>query len=430
MAELTTLTCSGGLRGSVELPPSKSYTHRAVLLASLADGESHIVSPLISRDTLATVDGCRAFGAELREWHRTLSVRGSRVNLPKDVVNVENSGTTLRFLTSVLASTPAGHSVLTGDESVRRRPMQPLLDALRELGAEAWSTRGNGCAPVVVKGGGIRGGKARMKGDVSSQFVSSLMISGALAGGDVTLELSEAVSRPYMDATVAAMSRFGISVERDGYSTFSVPAGKGYKPCEFTVPADMSSASFIGAGVALVGGKVAMGKVDQSLPQGDARIFKILRSMGVEISEGGGQVVVQADGGELEGGSFDLADTPDLLPVVAVLGLRAKAGVTISGVRHARFKETDRVAMMAAELAKLGAEVEEREDGLTVRPGHPRPAILEAHSDHRLFMAFSLASLLFARGSAVAGEDSVDVSYPNFLKDMSSLGAAVGRVAA
>jgi len=308
--------------------------------------------------------------------------------------------------------------------------MQPLLDALAGLGAQAWSSRGNGCAPVIVKGGGIRGGEVRVQGDVSSQFISSLLISAPFARAGVTLNVADAVSKPYIDATIATMSRFGVPVERDGYGTLSVGAGHAYRPSDFVVPADMSSASFIAAGVAMVGGRVALGRVDEGLPQGDSRIFGILKSMGVSVSEGSGEVMVESDGGLLEGGKFDLRDTPDLLPVVAVLALRSKSEVAISGVRHARFKETDRVGTMALELAKIGADIEQSEDGLRLRPSRLRPATLDAHSDHRLFMAFSLASLLLPAGLPVTGEDSLDVSYPSFIRDMSSLGATVRRVTA
>jgi 3-phosphoshikimate 1-carboxyvinyltransferase len=398
------------------------------MLASLAEGGSMVINPLMSRDTRATMNGCRAFGASLDKDESGLKVVGSKVGLPSDVVNVENSGSTLRFLTSVLASAPAGYSVLTGDESIRRRPMQPLLDALAQLGAEAWSSRGNGCAPVIVRGGGIRGGEVTIRGDVSSQFISSLLMSGPLASRDVTVKLVDAVSRPYIDATIAVMSRFGIEVERDGYRWLRVRPGQGYEPCEFEVPADMSSASFVGAAVALMGGRVVLRRLDPSLPQGDARVMEVLRAMGAAVKEVGDEITIESEGEKLDGGSFDLSDTPDLLPVVAVLALRARSEVVVSGVRHARFKETDRVAMLSLELSKLGVELEEREDGLTIRPSPLRPAVLDAHDDHRLFMAFSLASLLFPSGIPVAGADSMDVSYPSFLQDMNSLGASVRRL--
>jgi len=398
-------------------------------MASLAQGESRVVNSLVSRDTNATVAACESFGAEVVKTDGELRITGSQVLLPDNIVNVENSGTTLRFLTSALSLAPEGYSILTGDESIRRRPMQPLLDALGHLGVEAWSSRANGCAPVVVKGGGMRGGEAWIRGDMSSQFVSSLIVSAPMAAREVTVKVESVVSKPYIDATIAMMSTFGVSVEREGYETFRVASGQAYRPCEITVPADLSSASFIAAAVALVGGRVELRGLDFSLPQGDARIAEILRSMGAEVRKGEREMLVESEGGPLQGGSFDLSDTPDLLPVVAVLALKSRSPVEVYGVGHARYKETDRVAILAAELKKLGVMAEERRDGLSIRPGAPRPAALDAHDDHRLFMAFVLASLLFPGGAPVAGAESLDVSYPTFLADLARMGAVVRRTA-
>jgi 3-phosphoshikimate 1-carboxyvinyltransferase len=424
----TRVTSSGPLRGSVSVPPSKSYTHRSVLMASLAeDGKSIIRNPLISRDTIATVEACASMGARVERKQGAVGITGTRPKIPDNVVNVENSGTTLRFMTSAFSLAPKGHVILTGDSSIRRRPMQPLLDTLAQLGVQAWSSRKNGCAPIIVEAGGMRGGDASIRGDVSSQFISSLLISTPLAEIDTTLEVADAVSRPYIEMTLTLLQRYGVRVRNNGYSLFDVESHQRYKPSDFTVPADFSSASFIVAAVAMLGGRVTIENLDASLPQGDAAIVEIARSMGAKVSDEDGALVVTSDGDPLTGGKFDLRDTPDLLPVVAALALKADSPVEIEGTAHARFKETDRIAIVAEELSKLGVNIKEREDGLRILPtkGRLAAAPLDAHDDHRMFMAFSLASMLIPGGTPVKGAESLDVSYPSFLEDIKSLGAKV-----
>ncbi|HVC27145.1 MAG TPA: 3-phosphoshikimate 1-carboxyvinyltransferase [Nitrososphaerales archaeon] len=428
----TRVLATGQLSGSISVPPSKSYTHRAVLMASLAVAGgrgrgSRIRNPLLSRDTNATVDACAAMGAEMEREEGVLTIVGTPPRVPDDVVNVENSGTTLRFMTSAFSLAPAGYVALTGDSSIRRRPMQPLLETLGQLGVQAWSSRGNGCAPVIVKTGGMRGGKASIRGDVSSQFISSLLISTPMAEIDTSLRVADAVSRPYIEMTLRLAEHFGVKVRKRGYSEFDVASGQEYRAADFSVPADFSSASFIVAAVAMIGGKVRIENLDASLPQGDARITEIARLMGAKVAEEKGALVISSDGDKLHGGTFDLGDTPDLLPVVAALALRCDSPVEIVGTAHARFKETDRIAIVSKELSKLGANVREREDGLRISPqkGRLEAALMDAHDDHRMFMAFSLASMLIPGGAPVVGAESLDVSYPTFLEDMKRLGAKV-----
>jgi 3-phosphoshikimate 1-carboxyvinyltransferase len=430
----TRVLAAGHLMGKVSVPPSKSYTHRAVMMASLVEADrrgrgSRIRNPLLSRDTNATVDACAAMGAKMERREAVLTVRGTRPAVPDDVVNVENSGTTLRFMTSALSLAPEGYAVLTGDSSIRRRPMQPLLDTLGQLGVQTWSSKGNGCAPILVKAGGMRGGKASIRGDVSSQFISSLLISSPMAEIDTVLRVADAVSRPYIDMTLRLAEHFGVKVGKRGYSEFEVASGQEYRAADFTVPADFSSASFIVAAVALVGGRVRIENLDFSLPQGDARIVEIVRRMGAKVSEDKGALLVESDGERLSGGRFDLGDTPDLLPVVSALALRCDAPVEIVGTAHARFKETDRIAIVSKEFSKLGVSVKERGDGLKILPtrGRLEAALLDAHDDHRMFMAFSLASMLVPGGAPIVGAESLDVSYPTFLEDVEKLGAKVKR---
>jgi 3-phosphoshikimate 1-carboxyvinyltransferase len=422
------LTAEASLSGKVKIPPSKSYTHRAVITASLSPEKSRVYNPLVSRDTLSTYRACRAMGAELEESGPCLEVVGTDPRAPEDIVNVENSGTTLRFMTSVFALSNRGYTILTGDASIRRRPMQGLLDALSELGAKARSSNGNGFAPIIVGEGGMSGGDTEIRGDVSSQFVSSLLISAPLARGDSLIRVVDAVSRPYIEATLRLSELHGIEIEREDYSRFKIRGRQQYRAHDFSVPGDFGSAAFVMAAVALVGGNVEFSELTASLPQADSAVMDLLSQMGVGVDRRPESIIVKADGKGLRGGSFDLSDSPDLLPVLSILALKCDDPVEIHGVAHARHKESDRIKVAVEGLQKIGARVEERHDGLRImKPEHFKSAVLDAHEDHRMFMAFSLVSLLAPTEIRVLGVESLDVSYPSFLDDIEQLGVEVAR---
>jgi 3-phosphoshikimate 1-carboxyvinyltransferase len=416
------------LNGTLRCPSSKSYTHRAVAVASLANENSTITHALMSRDTLATLTGCSSLGAEIKYGATKVQIKGSScLNPPENVINAENSGTTIRILTAMSGLVRTGYTVLTGDESLRSRPMLPLLNALRQLGIDAYSTKANGTPPIIVKGGGIRGGTALVDGSVSSQFISALLISSIYADSEVVIKVrGRLVSKPYVSATLATMKYFGVSIDHSPDMLEYYIRNAKFLGTKFEVPSDFSTAALILAGGAITGEKIRINGLNFQMPQGDSRIVDILRIMGcrIKIDKEKGEIVT---GGaeKLEGGDFDLADTPDLLPVVSVLALRAANPVTITGVAHARVKETDRVSNIRAELKKFGAQIHEYPDGLKIiAPKIIKNAVLEAHNDHRLFMAFTIASMMTEK-SIVAGAQSVDVSYPNFISDLKSIGARI-----
>ena len=414
--------------GSLRCPSSKSYSHRAITIASLAERQSTITNALLARDTLATLAGCQALGAEIKHESATVKVKGRHAfDPPENVVNAENSGTTIRIMTAMSGLVKTGHTVLTGDESLRKRPMQPILDALAQLGVEAYSTKGNGTPPLVVRGGGIKGGTTVIDGSISSQFISGLLIVGIYADSEIVMRIKGSlVSKPYVSATLATMKHFGVSVDHSSDMLEYQIKGANYRAAKFDVPSDFSTAALLLAAGALVGEKLKVKGLNFALPQGDSQIIDILKQMGcpIKVDKRKGEVVVQrADA--LEGGDFNLSDTPDLLPVVSILALKAKTPVTITGVAHARVKETDRVANIAQELVKFGARIKEFQDGLKITALRPlKNASLEAYNDHRLFMAFTIASMMTEK-SVVAGAESVDVSYPTFIQDMKDLGAKI-----
>jgi 3-phosphoshikimate 1-carboxyvinyltransferase len=417
------------INGTIRCPSSKSYTHRAIAIASLVEAQSIITNILIARDTLATLTACRSLGANvIHNNNNTLRIEGKRrFDPPDNIVNAENSGTTIRFLTVMSALVNKGYTVLTGDESLRKRPMQPMLDALQQLGVQCYSTKMNGTPPLIVRGGGIKGGTAVIDGSISSQFISALLISCIYADTDVTLKVKGyQVSAPYIDATLAIMKAFGVILkQRNKFSEYHI-CNDEYKSTFFDIPADFSTAALIIAAGVLAGNHLTIQGINFSLPQADSYIIEIIKSMGgkIKVDRQKGEVIVQGSS-NLSGGNFDLTNSPDLLPVVSVLALKSTKTVRIMGIAHARLKETDRVSNIAIELAKFGAKVKELEDEITITPPTViKNASVEAYNDHRLFMAFTIASMLTEK-STVTGAESVDVSYPNFIQDMVDLGADI-----
>jgi len=410
--------------GTVKAPPSKSYTHRAILGACLA-GEATVSNPLLSADTNATVDAARLFGADVTVEEETIRVVAPDEwpRVPEDVVDCANSGTTSR-LTSGIAALVDGTTVLTGDESLRSRPQGPLLDAIEELGGRASSTRRNDRAPVVVSGP-IDGGTVSIPGNVTSQFVSALLLAGAATEDGIAVEPESAVKgAPYVDVTIDFLDGFGVDARKteagfevDGDQQFSPEGGT------YTVPGDFSSASYLLAAGAVAGGEVVVTGVRPSA-QGDRAIVDILREMGVEVSwdRPAGRITVSRS--SLSGIDVDVGDTPDLLPTIAVLGVVADGTTRIANCEHVRHKETDRVSAMAEELAAMGAVVEETRDSLTIRGGESElgGAAVDGRADHRLVMAFAVAALAADGPTTIHDAEHVEVSFPRFFRVLEQLG--------
>ncbi len=407
--------------GAVDAPPSKSYTHRALALALLAD-RTRIEEPLLSEDPRATLDCVRRMGATVETDGDALVVAGGEPRAGDDVLQCLNSGTTMRLFTA-LAALPADHSVLTGDASLRRRPMQPLLDALRGLGADAFATHGNGCAPLVVRGP-LASGETFLPGDVSSQFVSALVLAGTQVDGGIAITLtSELKSRPYVEITLDMLKAFGGGAEATP-SGFAVDGPQDLRGGTYRVPGDWSTAAFPLAAAAVTGGDVAVRNLDARSAQGDKAVLDALRAFGAAVREReDGSVTATASG--LDGIELDLSDTPDMFPALCAIAVHARGTTVLKGAKHLRFKESDRIAAMVGELRKMGADVDEREDGAVVRGGRPlRGAKLHTFEDHRILMALAIAALR-ADGETVLDEhESCAVSYPRFIDDFKSMGAA------
>jgi 3-phosphoshikimate 1-carboxyvinyltransferase len=384
--------------------------------------------PLISRDTLATISASTAMGVSIDRQRSGLTIKGKHIlNTPSNIINAENSGTTIRIFAVMAALASTGFTILTGDASLRKRPMQPALDALGQLGVVCYSSRMNGLAPLLIKGGGIQGGSVIINGNMSSQFLSSLLISTIYAKSPVSIHVKgQQVSKPYVDSTLATMKAFGVAIDyKRDFLEYRIK-NKEYKAAQFNVPADFSTAAMILAAGVLAGGSITIRGLNFLLPQADSKILDILNDMDAQVCVNRTRGEVKVTGSSLlKGGSFDLTDSPDLLPVLSILALKARTPVEISGIAHARLKETDRVSNIASQLKKFGAKVIEQHDQLLITaPKVLKNSRIQTFNDHRLFMAFTIASLLTEK-TEVEGAESIDVSYPGFLQDLVQLGAKI-----
>ncbi len=407
----------------MQVPGSKSHTIRAVAIASLAGGESVIRAPLESNDTRAAVEAYRALGAEITLEAGEWKVRGTggELRAPDNVIDVRNSGVTLRTGMGSCALLREGMAVLTGDEQIRRRPAGPLAQSLNDLGAKVRSTRGNSFAPFVVEGR-LRGGETSIEA-VTSQYLSALLINCPLADGDSVIRVPVLNEAPYVEITLDWIRRQGIRVEQDGLREFRLPGRQQYQPVDRAIPADFSSATFfLGAG-ALGENEIVLRGLDMNDTQGDKAVIGYIEQMGAEVTIAESYLRVRAR--ELEGCDLDLNATPDALPMLAVLGCFARGTTRLLNVPQARLKETDRIAVMAQELGKLGARVEELPDGLIVHESKLKGTEVEGHGDHRVVMALAVAGCSIPGRTVVRGAEAAAVTYPEFRNHMAALGASI-----
>ncbi|QLD84432.1 3-phosphoshikimate 1-carboxyvinyltransferase [Natronomonas halophila] len=428
------------VHGTARAPPSKSYTHRAILAAGYAGG-AVVRNPLFSADTRATMRAVEAYGGSTTELDDgDLEVVGFEGDpeTPADVIDCANSGTTMR-LTAATGALVDGLTVLTGDSSLRSRPQGPLLDALKQLGARAESTRSNGEAPLIV-GEGVVGSEVSIRGDVSSQYITALLMAGAVTEEGVDVDLTtDLKSAPYVDITLEVLEDFGIEAEvlggddseiqAAGADGFRVPGGQSYEPDdgEYHVPGDFSSMSYLLAAGALAAEDELVVESAYPSAQGDSAIVGILEDMGAAIDWDRDNGVITVAQSDLQGIEVGVADTPDLLPTIAALGAVAEGTTRITDCEHVRLKETDRVAAMASELEKMGVDVEEYEDELVVHGGGLEGATVEGYEDHRIIMALATAALVADGETTIEGADHVDVSFPDFFEVLFHLGAGVER---
>lgn len=405
------------INGTVRIPGSKSITHRSLIAAGLAKGESLLEEPLFCEDTLYTIDGLRALGVQIVPDQDRVRVQGTGGEfLPstgtRDIY-LGNSGTSYRLLLSIV-SLARGDYIMTGSPRMQARPIGELVEALNELGVQASCTGRAGFPPVFIQARGILGGEVEIKGNESSQFISSLLLAGPCSEKGMEIHVrGPLVSRPYIDITLHVMEGFGVSVEREGYGSFKIPPGQRYRPGRFLIEGDVSNASYFWASAAVTGGTVVTENIyPHSTHQGDVGFLRLLEEMGCRVERGGNHVTVQ--GGPLSGIDWDMSSMPDMVPTLAAIALFADGKTSIRNISHLRHKESDRIRCVAQEWERLGSRIEERPDGLLIHGGGPLTgAVLDPHNDHRLAMSFAVIGLRVP-GIMIKNENCVTKSFPGF----------------
>ncbi len=410
------------LSGKIVCPANKSYTHRAIMLASLAKGKSIIKNVLNSSDINATINACKSFGTQITQTEKDLTIKGiTEFKVHDSMIDAMNSGTTIR-IAAAIASLSAEKTTLSGDDSLQKRPMQPLLDALESIGAKCSST--NGKPPITVTGI-AKGGNVNIQGNISSQFVTALMIIAPLTEKGLVLTIEgDLVSKPYLDATINIMKKFSVKIDTIvPYKKYQI-FPQDYKPTTVIIPSDFSSMGLLLSAAVLLGDELTLEMTKGDLPQGDEKIIDILKILGVDVNVSKNTISVKSPQ-KLKGGKFDLNSTPDLLPPLTILALKTAKPIEIFNVKHARYKETDRIAVLARELKKLGIKVKENDDGLILEaPDNPKSVELNSENDHRLFMAFCIAGM-YIGDCSVTNPESIEISYPNFISDMNKVGGKI-----
>lgn len=414
------------VHGRIRPPGSKSITNRAFICAALADGNCVLEGILDSEDTRVMVQALQEVGIAVEvDWQqRRATIPGQAGRIPKAEAQLylANSGTSIRFLTAML-SVGSGRFLLDGNTRMRQRPIHDLLDGLQQLGAEVRSIHGTGCPPVELRAAGLTGGTVRVRGDVSSQYLSGLLMACPYAEQPTTMEVrGELVSKPYVTMTLQVMAAFGIetadpTTTNPPFGKFEVPAGK-YQAQVYEIEPDASAASYFFAAAAITGGEVTVEGLGRQSLQGDVEFVGLLEQMGCEVDWEQNAITVR--GGSLHGIECDMNPISDTVMTLAAVALFADSPTTITGVGHIRHKETDRIQALVNELTKLGANVTPLEDGLRIEPQSLQPARLATYDDHRMAMSLALVGLQ-SPGVVIEDPGCTRKTYPDFFVDLAQL---------
>jgi 3-phosphoshikimate 1-carboxyvinyltransferase len=417
-----TLGKARGIDLSVVAPPSKSFTHRALVAAALSRGPSTLLDPLVSDDTIVTADALRCLGVPL-DWEpgrvRASGVGGRFPAREEITLDLRDSGTSMRFF-SALALLAGKPVILRGSPRMHERPIGPLAHALGELGGEVRYLGREGYPPLRVSGR-LRGGDVVVDGSMSSQFISALLMAAPCGEGDLTLEVSPPlVSRSYLDITAGVMAAFGAAPGREGYTRFRVKAGGGYRGRTYRIEGDFSSASFFLAMGAVCGGRVRVDNLNRSSPQGDRRFPDILGEMGCRVRWSGGGMILESDG-SLSGTDVDLSGSPDTVQTLCAVAAFARGPTRIRGIGHLRLKESDRIEATAKGLRNLGGDMRVGRDEVTIRPGPLHGGVIDPAGDHRTAMAFAVVGL-GTGGVTIRDAECVSKSFPGFWDQLREAG--------
>lgn len=416
------ITPRGPIDAVVSPPGSKSITNRSLVCAGLAEGRSVLDGVLDSEDTRVMIESIRRLGLELiwDRQHCRLELEGCGGTIPvrEQDLFVANSGTTMRFLTAMLPFCQ-GQFRLDGVARMRERPIQDLIDALNSLGADVRSQYDNGCPPVLIHANRVAGGAAAIRGDISSQYLSGLLMAIPYAQQPVTLNVDgPLVSQPYVKMTLDIMQSFGVSATEDNLRTFRIDAPQRYQGRHYAIEPDATAASYFWAAAAITGGRVTLKGLGRGALQGDARFCDCLEQMGCDVIRDQDHITVV--GKPLRGISVDMNAISDTAQTLAAVALFASGPTTITGIAHNRYKETDRITDLARELRKLGARVEELPDGLRIEPRALHGASITTYQDHRMAMSLALVGLR-VQDVIIQDPECTQKTYPHFFQDLDSL---------
>ncbi len=398
----------------VQVPGSKSISHRMVICAALSPGTSQIHNLLKSQDLSLTCQALEALGADIQQPSPTrVQVQGfnGRPLAHKAPIFLGNSGTSMRLLTGIAALGNTRYT-LTGDERMCQRPMKELLDALNLIQVNAGSNSPQGTPPVFVRGLGREGGRTCIDCSRSSQYLSSLLMMGALLDKGLVITLpGPPVSRPYIDLTLDIMTQFGVTGHRITDQEYQVPGNQTYEPGAYRVEPDLSNAGYFWAAGAITGRRIGVDHIRKNSLQGDLTQIHILEKMGCSLHFSHNSIAVQ--GHELKGVDVDMGNTPDAVPAMAVVAAFAKGKTRITNIGHLRIKECDRIEAVSSQLIKMGIGVTQGDDFMEIQGGSPQGASIETFNDHRIAMAFSVAGLV-VKGMKIENELCVEKSFPGY----------------
>jgi len=410
----------GCVNGSIRPPGSKSITNRALICAALADGTSRLTGALESDDTRVMIDSLRKLGVDVKAdfENAALTVSGTagNFNSPIEDLYIGNSGTTVRFLTAALAFA-GGQFQLDGVERMRERPIGPLVEALNGIGANVTAQSAGGCPPVVIKSPAIEAGSVSVSGNISSQYLSGLLMAAPLAAGDIEFKIAgDLISQPYVHMTIAVMKSFGVTVEFDEALThFAIRADQRYQSCDYDIEPDASAASYFFAAAAICGGTATVQGLNKNALQGDVGFVDCLEKMGCSVIWKPNSISVT--GPAVSGIDVDMSDVSDTVQTLTSVALFVDGPTHVRNVAHNRVKETDRIGNLAIELRKFGVRIEEREDGLSVfpltSPEKLSGAVIETYDDHRMAMSLALVGLKQS-GVVITNPKCVGKTYPDF----------------
>ncbi len=418
------------LNATVRVPGSKSLTNRALLIASLANGTTHLTNALFSDDSRYFAKALQTLGFDLQldeqNFSMTVTGLGGKIPAPKAELFIGNAGTAARFLSAFL-TLGQGEYILDGEPRMRERPIGDLVEALEQLGCdiqplEKIESRKSICPPIKINASRLKGGKTKIAGDISSQFLSALLMTAPYAQTPIEVELTTDLnSKPYVDMTISIMKDFGVEVHRNGYQSFTIPISNYQLPItDYPIESDASAASYFFAAPAICGGTVKVENISRKSVQGDVAFVDVLKQMGCEVEERDNSILVTRNS-SLVGVDVDMRDIPDTAQTLAAIAPFASSATRIRGIASARVKETDRVHATCVELDRLGVRVEEHEDGMTIHPVEKmRSASIQTYNDHRMAMAFSLIGLRFD-GVTIENPSCVSKTFPNFFEVLDQL---------